>query len=67
MVCSIQAIDEGAKHIAMSQTSAADVYAIFPDGTTLYMTYSISGNSLYLLASDGGYPPSATAGPYIRQ
>jgi hypothetical protein len=67
---SIQAIDETAKHIQMSQTSSTGAYTVLnptPNGTIYYMTYSVSGNSILLSARTTGYPASATAGPYIKQ
>jgi hypothetical protein len=64
---SIQAIDEGAKHIQISFTSGTGLYAPVPPGTVYYMTYSISGNSLYADLSTTGYPASATLRPYTRQ
>jgi hypothetical protein len=64
---SVEAIDEGARHIRMSQTSASGVYDLYPNQTTWYMTYRVSGNSLYLLCDVTTYPSTATAGPYTRQ
>jgi hypothetical protein len=67
---SIQAIDEGSNHIQMSQTSATGIYATVPgtpNGTAYYMTYSVSGNSLYISSATTTYPAAATAGPYTRQ
>ena len=58
--CSFQSVDENAKHIQMVQTSATGLYAsLFPNGTVLYMTYRVDGNSIYLKVSDSGYPPTA--------
>jgi hypothetical protein len=66
-VLAIQAIDEAADHIQLSQTSATGSFAIDPDGTILYMTYSIIGDSLLLRVNTGTYPPSAIDGPFLRQ
>jgi hypothetical protein len=64
---SFQAVDEGAKHIKMSFTSGTGNFAALPIGTVAYLTYSVSGNSLYQSMGQTVYPASAATGPYIRQ
>ena len=66
MECSITSYDENVNHIEMSTTSATGIYT-YPIGTVLYVTYSVSGNELYMSMDTAGYPASALSGPYIRQ
>jgi hypothetical protein len=63
----ISEIDTGAKHFVMTQTSAAGIYDLYPNGTILYATYDVAGNVLHFSSSTSGYPSAATAGPYYRQ
>jgi hypothetical protein len=53
--CSIQSIDEEAGHTQMVQISVIGVYAAQPNGTIWYMTYTVSGDWLYLLIQTGSY------------
>jgi hypothetical protein len=59
------AVDEAANHIQVNITSATGS----PTATvgTAYITYSISGNDLYISILNSGYPPSAADGAFTRQ
>jgi hypothetical protein len=67
MECSITSYDENANHIEMSTTSVTGIYTIYSEGTDWYLTYSVSGNEIYLDMDTTGYPASARYGPYIKQ
>ena len=66
MTLAFTSVDESAKHILTSVTSATGFYASLV-GHVYYLTYSISGNSLFFYVSQATYPASALWGPYIRQ
>jgi len=67
MSSSIQAVDTAAKHIKMSMSSATGIYTLYPIGTVFYMTYNVTGNTMYFSTSTSSYPSSATSGPYLKQ
>jgi hypothetical protein len=68
MAASFKAVDEGAKHIQVAVTSGTgSVYGSIPAGFILYVTYNVTGSSLYVSISPTAYPATASMGPYTRQ
>jgi hypothetical protein len=70
-VWSIQDVDDSANHVQMTLDSATgDLASGAPIGVTYYMTYSISGDSLYFDYNSSTYPSAADAaagaGPFIK-
>ena len=66
----IQRVDTGAKHILVICTASSGAYLTtfgISVGDSIYITYSISGNSLYLGVGTTSYPLATPAGPYIKQ
>ena len=68
---SIQDVDDSANHVLMMLDSATgDLAGGAPIGETFYMTYSISGKSLYFSFDASSYPSAAEAasglGPFIK-
>jgi len=67
MKCSITSYDETANHIQMTTTSVTGIWTLLGTGIVLYVTYSISGDEMYMDWDTSAYPASATGGPYIKQ
>jgi len=67
VVFSIQSFDTGAKHVQTPVTASAGHRSTMTPGTSVFMTCSISGDTIYVSDNTDTYPPSAATGPFIRQ
>ena len=63
----IDEVDDTANHVLMILSAGTGVFSGAEIGTVLYLTYSISGDSLYFDLDDTTYPATATIGPFIKQ
>jgi hypothetical protein len=64
MTCAIQSMDRSARRFRMTVTASSGSFSANAAGTTIYVHYLISGNTLALGSSTSSYPGTTPHGPY---
>jgi len=64
MSSSVLSVGAAQQHLLLQVRSDTGFYNTVPAGTQWYVTWSMSGNNLYLSGSFVSYPPSAATGPF---
>jgi hypothetical protein len=63
---SVQAIDQNARHIDTTVTSATGAFAGYEIGKQYYWYYELNPDGLYFMFASVQYPPAVQSGPFTK-
>jgi hypothetical protein len=63
---SVEAIDQSARHIDTTVTSATGAFAGYEIGKQYYWYYELNPDGLYFMFAPSPYPPAVQSGPFTK-